>query len=81
MEAHFDNRLTSLISFSQVLGHEAVGVIEQVGPGVRRRQVDERVVLNPWLACTADGVVGRESSLSDLLGRAARAGLAASPSG
>ncbi len=51
MDAHFDNPLTSLISFPQVLGHEAVGVVENVGPAVKSRRVGERVVLNPWLAC------------------------------
>ncbi len=30
-----DNPLTAVISFPQVLGHEAVGVIEEVGPAVR----------------------------------------------
>ena len=52
MEAHFDNPLTSLISFPQVLGHEAVGVVDRVGPAVKSLRAGERVVLNPWLACT-----------------------------
>ena len=30
-----DNPVTALISFPHVLGHEMVGLIEQVGPGVR----------------------------------------------
>ena len=51
MDAHFDNPLTSLISFPQVLGHEAVGVIERVGPAVKVRRPGERVVVNPWLSC------------------------------
>jgi len=51
MDAHFDNPLTSLISFPQVLGHEAVGVIERVGPAVGTRSPGERVVVNPWLSC------------------------------
>jgi threonine dehydrogenase-like Zn-dependent dehydrogenase len=51
LDAHFDNPLTSLISFPQVLGHEAVGVVEQVGPAVKSLRAGERVVLNPWLAC------------------------------
>ena len=51
-----DNPLTALVSLLHVLGHEAVGVIEAVGPGVRERRVGERVVLNPWLSCVPRGV-------------------------
>ena len=51
-----DNPLTALLSFPHVLGHEAVGVIEAVGPAVRERQVGERVVLNPWLSCVPRGI-------------------------
>lgn len=56
LDAEFDNPLTALISFPQVLGHEAVGVIEQVGPGVRQRRVGERVALSPWLPCAPRGI-------------------------
>jgi threonine dehydrogenase-like Zn-dependent dehydrogenase len=51
-----DNAMTAMISFPQVLGHEVVGVIEEVGPGVRGRRVGERVVLNPWLSCGPRGL-------------------------
>jgi threonine dehydrogenase-like Zn-dependent dehydrogenase len=51
-----DNPMTAVISFPQVLGHEVVGVIEEVGPDVRERQVGERVVLNPWLSCAPRGL-------------------------
>jgi threonine dehydrogenase-like Zn-dependent dehydrogenase len=56
LDAGFDNPLTSLISFPQVLGHEVVGVIERVGPGVKARRVGERVVVNPWLSCGPRGI-------------------------
>jgi threonine dehydrogenase-like Zn-dependent dehydrogenase len=56
MAANFDNPLTALISFPQVLGHEAVGVIERVGPAVKTRRVGERVALNPWLSCKPRGI-------------------------
>lgn len=56
IHAEFDNPLTTLISFPQVLGHEVVGVIERVGPGVKARKVGERVVLNPWLSCVPRGI-------------------------
>jgi threonine dehydrogenase-like Zn-dependent dehydrogenase len=51
-----DNPMTSVISFPQVLGHEVVGTIESLGPGVRERRVGERVVLNPWLSCATRGL-------------------------
>ena len=38
-----DNPLTALLSFPHVLGHEAAGVIEEAGSGVRERRVGERV--------------------------------------
>jgi threonine dehydrogenase-like Zn-dependent dehydrogenase len=56
LDANFDNPLTALITFPQVLGHEAVGVIEHVGPGVKAHQVGERVVVNPWLSCVPRGI-------------------------
>lgn len=56
LDANFDNPLTALISFPQVLGHEAIGIVEQVGPGVKRHRIGDRVVLNPWLSCTPRGI-------------------------
>ncbi len=52
---NWDNPMTSLISFPQILGHEVVGTIERVGSLVRDRRVGERVVLNPWLSCQPRG--------------------------
>lgn len=51
MNGSLDNPMTAMISWPQVLGHEVVGVIDELGPGVTRRSVGERVVLNPWLSC------------------------------
>jgi threonine dehydrogenase-like Zn-dependent dehydrogenase len=56
LDANFDNPLQSIISFPQILGHEVVGVIEQVGPAVRSLHEGDRVVLNPWLSCTPRGI-------------------------
>lgn len=56
LKGAFDNAMTSLISFPQVLGHEVVGTIERVGPAVSRRRPGERVVLNPWLSCEPRGL-------------------------
>lgn len=57
MNGNYDNPMTGIISFPQVLGHEVVGTIERIGPGVRTRRVGERVVLNPWLSCGPRGIV------------------------
>ena len=51
-----DNPLTTLISFPRVLGHEAVGVVEEVGPAVRERKAGDRVAINPWLSCGPRGI-------------------------
>ena len=56
MNGAFDNPMTSMISFPQVLGHEVVATVESVGPSVRARHVGERVVLNPWLSCVTRGL-------------------------
>lgn len=52
----YDNPMTGLISFPQILGHEVVAVIDEVGPEVRRLRVGDRVVLNPWLSCETRGL-------------------------
>jgi len=51
MNGSYDNPMTAMISWPQVLGHEVVGVIDELGPGVTQRKLGERVVLNPWLSC------------------------------
>lgn len=56
IDAQFDNPLTSLVTFPDVPGHEVVGVIEKIGPGVKNRHVGERVLLNPWLSCVPRGI-------------------------
>jgi threonine dehydrogenase-like Zn-dependent dehydrogenase len=56
LNGSMDNPMTSLISFPQVLGHEVVGVVASIGPGVTRRRVGDRVVLNPWLSCAPRGI-------------------------
>lgn len=56
LNGSFDNPMTSLVSFPQILGHEVVGTVEAVGPEVKERRVGERVVLNPWLSCAPRGL-------------------------
>jgi len=50
-----DNPLTALISFPQILGHEATGAVERTGPAVRGLREGQRIVLNPWLSCGPRG--------------------------
>ena len=56
LNGNYDNPMTGIISFPQVLGHEVVGTIERIGPAVRARKVGDRVVLNPWLSCGPRGI-------------------------
>jgi threonine dehydrogenase-like Zn-dependent dehydrogenase len=56
LNGRWDNPMTALVSFPHVLGHEAVGTIEEVGPAVRERRVGERILLDPWLACKSRGI-------------------------
>ena len=50
-----DNAMTAFISFPQVLGHEVVATVEQVGPEVDDLEVGQRVVLEPVAVVRAAG--------------------------
>lgn len=50
-----DNPITALISWPQILGHEAVGYVENLGSNTNLK-VGDRVVLNPWLSCIPRGI-------------------------
>jgi len=56
MNGSIDNPMTGYISWPQVLGHEVVGVLEELGPSVSQRRLGERVLLNPWLSCEPRGL-------------------------
>jgi len=56
MNGSLDNPMTGYISWPQVLGHEVVGVIDEIGAGVTQRKLGDRVVLNPWLSCAPRGL-------------------------
>ena len=56
LDAEMDNPLSGLVSFPCIPGHEAVGVVERVGPGVTRVKQGDRVALNPWLSCAPRGI-------------------------
>src|SRR5262245_24039280 len=51
-----ESPLMSLFTLPQVLGHEHVGTVEELGPDARGLEVGQRVVLNPWLSCAPRGV-------------------------
>ncbi|MGP0029031.1 MAG: zinc-dependent alcohol dehydrogenase [Acidimicrobiales bacterium] len=55
-DAFSDSPLTGLFTFPTVLGHEVVADVDEVGSGVRRLEVGQRVVLNPWLSCGPRGI-------------------------
>src|SRR5436309_14070425 len=55
-EDEIDNAMTALISFPQVLGHELVATVEEVGPDAEGLEPGQRVVLNPWLSCGPRGI-------------------------
>ncbi len=48
--------LSPLVSFPAVLGHEVVGVVEEVGEGVRGVAEGDRVVLDNVLSCRVRGL-------------------------
>jgi threonine dehydrogenase-like Zn-dependent dehydrogenase len=56
LNGSYDNPMTAVISFPQVLGHEVVATVERVGTQTRSREIGERVVLNPWLSCATRGL-------------------------
>ena len=51
-----DNAMAAFCSFPQVMGHEVVADVVQVGPKARGLEVGQRVVLNPWLSCGPRGI-------------------------
>jgi threonine dehydrogenase-like Zn-dependent dehydrogenase len=50
LDGNFDNPITALISWPQILGHEAVGIVNKVGESSNLK-VGDRVALNPWISC------------------------------
>jgi threonine dehydrogenase-like Zn-dependent dehydrogenase len=51
-----DSPMTAFITFPQVLGHEVVATVEEVGDEIEGIAPGQRVVLNPWLSCGPRGI-------------------------
>ncbi|HMF33821.1 MAG TPA: alcohol dehydrogenase catalytic domain-containing protein [Candidatus Lokiarchaeia archaeon] len=56
LEGAIDNPVQTFLTFPQIMGHEIVGIIDQVGPSVTRLQVGDRVAITPWFPCKARGI-------------------------
>jgi threonine dehydrogenase-like Zn-dependent dehydrogenase len=50
------NPMVEFFSLPQVLGHEVVAEVVELGPEAEGVEVGDRVVLNPWLSCVPRGV-------------------------
>ncbi|MCV7199800.1 zinc-dependent alcohol dehydrogenase [Mycobacterium angelicum] len=51
-----DNAMAAFCSFPQVMGHEVVADVVELGPKACGLEVGQRVVLNPWLSCAPRGI-------------------------
>jgi len=55
-EGDSDSAMSGFCSFPQVMGHEVVAEVVELGPEAEGFDVGQRVVLNPWLSCVTRGV-------------------------
>ena len=55
-EGDGDNAMASFCSFPQVMGHEVVAEVVELGPEAEGLDVGQRVILNPWLSCRPRGI-------------------------
>lgn len=51
-----DSPLATFTTFPQVLGHEVVATVAEIGPEVSGLEIGQRVALNPWLSCGPRGI-------------------------
>ena len=55
-EGGADSAMFGFCSFPQVMGHEVVAEVTELGPEATGFEVGQRVVLNPWLSCAPRGI-------------------------
>ncbi|MET0902641.1 MAG: alcohol dehydrogenase catalytic domain-containing protein [Acidimicrobiales bacterium] len=55
-EGDRDSAMSGFCSFPQVMGHEVVAEVTELGPEAEGFDVGQRVVLNPWLSCAPRGI-------------------------
>ncbi|MEJ7582612.1 MAG: zinc-binding dehydrogenase [Acidimicrobiales bacterium] len=55
-EGDSDSAMSGFCSFPQVMGHEVVAEVVELGPAAGGFEVGQRVVLNPWLSCRPRGI-------------------------
>ena len=55
-EGDSDSAMSGLCSFPQVMGHEVVTEIVELGPEATGVEVGQRMVLDPWLSCVPRGI-------------------------
>jgi threonine dehydrogenase-like Zn-dependent dehydrogenase len=55
-EGDADSAMSGLCSFPQVMGHEVVAEVVELGPEAEGLDIGQRVVLNPWLSCRPRGI-------------------------
>ena len=51
-----DNPLQAFLSFPQIMGHEPVGSVEEVGPAIKTLKPGDRVAVSPWFGCGPRGI-------------------------
>ena len=56
LSGSLDNPIRSFISFPQIMGHEPVGIIENIGSKVQNFKKGDRVVISPWFSCIPRGI-------------------------
>jgi len=55
-EGDADSALSGMATFPQILGHEIVADVVELGPAAHGIDVDARVAVNPWIGCVPRGV-------------------------
>ncbi|MFX1498673.1 MAG: zinc-binding dehydrogenase [Promethearchaeota archaeon] len=56
LSGSFDNPLRTFISFPQIMGHEVVGTVSEVGTNVSEFKIGDKVAINPWFSCEPRGI-------------------------